>query len=670
MTPNLLNRFKNKIAAIAFAVGSATVVLAPTIALQPNAAADNRPSDQKPISTDELGPLFEELRIYSRPALRRVIAKELSEALKGPDIPSGDDGKVTEIPEHQILRIIATFPSLRKMLKEYAILFPKIDDNDAEQKKARKEFAKKLTEMLAQNDLKERLIRFLSIADPVILSDAGSELGYRHTQFAANHPTIREGKTVPASNLKEMLIRFIQGAKKELVFNVFDFDLQEVADALVERAKAGVKIRGGIDSGVIDTRPEVKKIFKYLKSNGIEIYSVDSVKLNHQKIWSRDYTTRNAEVLFSSGNATQSCIGPEGDLTRVSGDERPKDSLPNANHMVQMQSQAIALLVNHELTKTLDMGLRGAQYPLGGVYKLFGEIETPSQKTNPSVTIAFTPKGGLGDLNRDVIAKYISLSSGAIDFVQFAFSSQIVEQALFKKMQEFHAAGKPFDLKLVGDLNFSRQYWAVPLSIIGMKAVEIKKGDVSIKAYVEDEASPWVQILSKEEMTRLRQGIHAPPPAYGKHTYRPPDGGEPVEYEVKIHHKIMVTPEIAILGTSFNFSAGAADGNNEQLALFEDPEMVLNGQSILEYLFQNSQGTLYQTVLDTGFKRWKAAFGRGLKPQEAKAAYEKALAKALKDSCNDALKPAKKEPVDGEAQISIRPLNRIFAGPVISTASP
>lgn len=638
------------------------------------AFADRDPDDS-PISVEALGELFKEVRIYARPALRKAIAKELAEALQGGNIP--DDSQIKELPEHQILRIMADFPVLRNLLKEYAAKFPEIDEKDAEQKKARKEFSKQFTELLEKNGLKEKVLRELNLVAPVTITERGGAPSYRNTRFYANHPTILGGKTVAKSNMKQLIIDFINDTKpgEEIAFNVFEFNLIDIAEAMVAAQKRGVKIRGGIHAKLVESSEKVKAVFDLLKKNGVDVYAVNSVGLNHQKMIARLSTTQgHSEVVFSSGNFTQSCIGPEGDLVDVPDGERPKDSLPNANHMIIVESEAIALLVHHELTKTLEMGLRGSEYPLGGLYKFYGEIEN-GQKENPNVTVAFTPRGGLGDLNRDVIAREIEATKGPYSFVQFAFSSTIIEQALFEKAKAQKDAGKPIDLQIVGDLSFARAEWAVTLAVIGVKVIPIKKGDKSVNVFIEDPSSRWTKLLSKSEMTKLREGVMAPPAAYGRHVYKPPNGDKSLEYEVKVHHKVMHTESSAILGTSFNFSAGAVDGNNEQLLLFRDPEMVLKAQSIFEYLKRYSQGSLYDVLIsnDLSFKRWKSEFGTAeMSEAEARTAFEKDLKAAIKDSCSDALKPdQKKTPSDGsEAQIFKLPENRVFAGPVISTVSP
>jgi len=67
--------------------------------------------------------------------------------------------------------------------------------------------------------------------------------GYSNLQFFVNHPYYFEQRLVRPTNLVNVWKEFLQSAKKEIVLNVFDFDLVEIADTLIARSRAGVKVR-------------------------------------------------------------------------------------------------------------------------------------------------------------------------------------------------------------------------------------------------------------------------------------------------------------------------------------------------------------------------------------------------------------------------------------------
>ena len=206
---------------------------------------------------------------------------------------------------------------------------------------------------------------------------------------------------------------------------------------LLQKKQSGISVRVGIDLAVINARPEVKAIYESLLAAGIQVNAVDSVGLNHQKIAARDWSTPDASVLLSSGNLTQSCIGPEGDLkgkeALIVNSEDLKYSIPNANHAIQIRSKLLAQMVLNELTKTIDLKLRGNEYPQSGIYRVFAR--GGARANAPSITIAFSPRGGFGDLNRDFIKQVIDSTSGPVKTLQFAFSSKVIEESLFARAQ-------------------------------------------------------------------------------------------------------------------------------------------------------------------------------------------------------------------------------------------
>jgi len=177
--------------------------------------------------------------------------------------------------------------------------------------------------------------------------------GYTDLKLFVNHPYYLNQKLIEPHNLIEVWKRFILSAEKEVILNVFDFDLEDIAEALIQQSKKGLEVIVGIDKkSVIDVRPEVKLIHDKLIENGIKVTGVIPVGLNHQKITAIDWSLpEKAAVLFSSGNLTNSCLEPEGDLKGTV--PLPIESVPNANHLLTMKSWLLSNLVHHELTKTL-----------------------------------------------------------------------------------------------------------------------------------------------------------------------------------------------------------------------------------------------------------------------------------------------------------------------------
>lgn len=433
------------------------------------------------------------------------------------------------------------------------------------------------------------------------------EWGYSELKVFSTHPYFRtvNGKrtTVAASNAVQVWSDFLARAQKEIILNVFDFDLQQVAKVLVDKAQSGVDVRVGIDKGVIAARPEVKNVHDRLVQGGVKVTPVDSVALNHQKVAAIDWSdVALARVLFSSGNLTQSCLGPEGDLVQIPKAQRPSKSIPNANHVVTMKSWLLATLVHHELTKTLDPGFqyRGSQYPTTGSYQVTGpgvDPETFEAYPEPSLVVSFSPGGGYRNINRNLIAHFVRNSTGPVRMTQFAYSSAEVAQALRERAERDTQATGKFDFKSVGDTPFAVQFWSQFLKMSGLELVEQKDGR---KLYDLSSENDWVRFLSQEQLKRLREGVRIAPIEYGTHAVKV--GGVNHQVTAKIHHKIISTGPYAVAGTSFNFSEGA-ETNNEQIMVFRDPTMVDYVNGATEWLFARSPRSVFQEAMRRNERR-------------------------------------------------------------------
>jgi phosphatidylserine/phosphatidylglycerophosphate/cardiolipin synthase-like enzyme len=416
---------------------------------------------------------------------------------------------------------------------------------------------------------------------------------YSYTPEEASQPV-----EVPAANLVTVWDQFLRSAVEQIDLNVFDFDLESIAQTLIEQGRKGVRVRVGIDEAEsLNKRAEVQRIYQMLKASGVvDVVPVNSVGLNHQKMVAIDWeNVENAKVLFSSGNLTQSCLDPEGDLKGQV--PLPPNSIPNANHVITMQSWLLANLVHHELSKTLDpeLKLRGAGYPMTGAYQVTGpQIERPDEllseaRPQHSLIISFTPGGGFKDINTHLIARLINEQPGPIRLVQFSFSSDVVGEALLERAQRAFHEKDEFDFLAIGDTSFAMRVESELLKISGLKLLKQKKPKK--RYYVEDKAAPWFGAFNGEQWDRLRHKVFIAPPEYVSF---PRSKGKGVkEPNAKIHHKVLSVGNFAIVGTSFNFS-DSAQTNNEQILILHEPDIARRVDGMVRWLVARSGKTVYE----------------------------------------------------------------------------
>ncbi len=543
-------------------------------------------------STLEYAKFFDYSRkLLTRDPVRKFLRETLAEDLAvDPALAAkygADVANARDISEGQLILLLQQNPTVFENVDKYLAEIPPSLSETPEEKAARKKWRAQFKELLNKPGVREEFRRLNNPLEPFLLANPDASAGYSNLKIYFTHPRIKDGQTLPADNPKAEWIKFIQGAKKQYVSNVFDFDLKDVAQALVDAAKRGVEVTQGIDKNVAEARPEVAEIVKFLREGGVNVHLVNSVGLNHQKNAARDWDLPGqGGALFSSGNLTQSCLGPEGDLVKFPG-AKSKFSIPNANHLITMDSDLTANLINHELTKTLrpPYQLRGSDYPLSSAFKIKGTPYPGSTTKEPYIVVTFTPGGGLRDVGQNVISRILVESEGPVDMIQFANSSQPVEQALLARARrEIEKTGK-FEFRSVGDGPFAMQYWS---RFLNMSGYELKT-DGDKKQYVEIPDSEWRKALGEDGFKAFRDSIRMPPPEYGNHKVKV--DGQSVDVSAKIHHKVIISQDAVNAGTSFNFSA-AAQSNQEQFVVVVDRGVADEMRAALNFLHSNSRGSV------------------------------------------------------------------------------
>ncbi|CAN5473400.1 hypothetical protein BH10BDE1_BH10BDE1_26060 [soil metagenome] len=468
-----------------------------------------------------------------------------------------------------------------------------------------------------KNDL-ERVVRELNHRHDVVdttkhvrLIPPAGRAGYEELKIFVSHSYRIGDKLRPADDLELVWANFIRQAQKEIILNVYEFDDETVAAALIEAKKRNVRVQVGLDAGVLKKKPVDRALADRLKASGIDVVEVDSAGLNHQKVVAIDWSYPDlARALFSSGNLTRSCLDPRGDLGYLTAEKYSEyghrtfsggvRSIPNANHVITMKSWLASNIVVHELTKTFskELGLRGSSYPTSGAYQITGpgvDPETFEAYPKNSFIIAFTPGGGYRGVNKNILAYLIKKSDGPVRLVQFAFAAGEVSDALLARAErDLQLTGK-FDFVGVGDTPFAMQKWSQFLKMSGYKRLNEKKktGDKTVKItrFLKDADDPWTKSLTADQLAELQKHIFIGPLAYGNSHAR--IDGQDIEVSAKIHHKLLSMGDFAVVGSSFNFSK-SAETNNEQILVFNDPEMAQVVRGITAELAATSPRTVFE----------------------------------------------------------------------------
>lgn len=573
--------------------------------------------------------------ILTRPSARNLIEDILADDLV---IVNGNMGdfeipKGKNISETQLMMLMDQNPEFVDDVEKYVKQVPKdAEAETATSKKLREKWKERFTNILSDEELRKK---FRSQNNPLEPYEISDKRGYSKVKTYVNHPRIVDGKTLEADDLKKVWIDQIRGAKKEISINVYDFDLEEIADELIKAKERGIKVKVGIDKSVIEERPEVKKVFDKLKKKKVFVHAVDSVGLNHQKMMAIDWSLEGqGKVVFSSGNLTQSCLGMEGDLKDVPAHLRPKKSIPNANHVITMNSDSISSIISHEISKTIDHGfqLRGkSYYPMGGVFKVWGEGKG---KERSYLLLAFSPNGALKAPNKNFISQAIANTTGPVKMVQFAYSSEVINDALLARAKKEIADKGKFVFKSVGDTPFAMMDWSKFLNMSGLELIRADDKAIPPK-YIELEESEWKKVLGEKRFNELRNDIRVAPEAYGNHYVEVVD--EKMKVTSKIHHKLLITGEdqakVAVTG-SFNFSNGA-ETNQEYLLMFKDEKVTKELEGAADYLYKESKASVFEEAYTRNIRR---NFDDAIPEESAHSSLRLKGRFPAKKKCNELLK--------------------------------
>lgn len=508
----------------------------------------------------------------------------------------GLEEKSSSLSTTQVLYILHHTRIHWALMDMYFARVTKENLETGEIKSFRKELRKKIRDIVKQNGLDETINQLNNPTQPVQFKVAGQVSTFDNLTTFVNHPSLNDpmdphSTHIPADDLKQVVLDFIAGAKKSIMYNVFEFNLLDIAKALAQKNKEGVSVHGGIDEATTTLDERNIAVRDFLLANASDTFKttlVESAGLNHQKIMVRDWGTPNAAILYLSGNFTQSCIGPEGDLMDIPESLRPQQSIPNANHAISIKGLLPALVTYYQLRKTLIHELRGQnQYPVDGSYLLPGPKNESDQDF---IILAYSPNGGMGDVNKDLIHRVITESHGPIWTMQFAFSSPELIQAIEEKAKmEFKEHGA-FDFRAVGDPPFARQYWSGFLALSGLQQ------NTETKIYSEKEDFSLKVHLTDTQLKQWRSGIRIDPKTFGE--FHIEVNGEKRKVSAKVHHKVMIFLQdlLAIAGTSFNPSNNA-EGNQEQLMLIHSKSAVKRLAGAFAYLYFNSPESLHTHAL-------------------------------------------------------------------------
>jgi hypothetical protein len=201
----------------------------------------------------------------------KILYATLNEAFKD-SIGTGATG----LTMSQMLYLLQATTDNWDDIRDYMAKVPSdADAKDPQYDQIRAKFRAMLDVYLKDEQFMHRMARHNNPTQPLLLEGERGGQAFTSMKMYVNHPSLVDPNDpskgeIPADNLRQLVVDFIKGAETEIWYNVFDFDLKVVADALVDAHKNGREVHGGIDKSVVEERPEVQAMVDILNKNGDE----------------------------------------------------------------------------------------------------------------------------------------------------------------------------------------------------------------------------------------------------------------------------------------------------------------------------------------------------------------------------------------------------------------
>lgn len=389
-------------------------------------------------------------------------------------------------------------------------------------------------------------------------------------QVAFNHRSDQRYRS-PVSNrwrqgddLEAMVLAAIRAARSELLVAVQELSLPRVAEALVERHRAGVAVKVVLENtystpwseqhpALLEPhqRQRQEQLHRLGQGDAVAILRQGGVPLlddtadgsagsglMHHKFLVADRRV----VVTGSANFSPSCIHGDPDDPRTRG---------NVNHLLRFESGPLAELFAAEHSRLWGDGPGGQPDSRFGTGKGGGGAHRVLVAGTP-VEVLFAPHrrddpaNGLRWLERQLAGV-----RERIDMALFVFSSQPLADAL----AGLHQRG--VRLRLLADPGFASRPFSEVLDLLG---VSLPDRDCQLEA-------------GNRVWQRPLEGVGTPRLA----------GGD------KLHHKLAVLDGRSVLSGSFNWSPSAAHQNDETLLRIDSPQLAAHFEREIDRLWRGAE---------------------------------------------------------------------------------
>jgi competence ComEA-like helix-hairpin-helix protein len=386
---------------------------------------------------------------------------------------------------------------------------------------------------------------------------------FNHSESSEYQEPYRQ-QTRLGDNLEQQIINAISQAKSTVDVAVQELRLPKVTQALVDRQKAGVKVRlilentysrpwsslspdevSQLEKREQERYQEFRKFVDLNQDNNLSLEEINQrdalAILQNAKIpWIDDQADGSAGsdlmhhkfvivdnriVIVTSANFT---------LSDVFGDFTKANSLGNANNLLQIDSPELASLFTEEFNIMWGDGPGGKPDSLFGLKK---PMRVPKTITlnQTRITVQFSPTSPTqpwSNTSNGLIGKTLNKATKSIDMALFVFSEQLLANILETRHQQ------NVPIRALIEPQFAFRSYSEALDMMGFALGE--------KCKYEVDNHPWKYPITSVGVPTLPKGD-------------------------LLHHKFAVIDSQTVITGSHNWSDAANNGNDETLIIIESP---------------------------------------------------------------------------------------------------
>ena len=413
-------------------------------------------------------------------------------------------------------------------------------------------------------------------AGPAAAADGMSVYFNQRRQARYRSPltgTMRQG-----DDLEQVVLDVVAGARHSVSLAVQELTLPRIAQALVERHRAGVNVRvvlensystpwsrqhpselddharhrwqrlhdladGDQDGAVTQAERRAGDAVALLLDDGVPLLddtadgSAGSGLMHHKFL-----VVDGREVVTGSANFTSSGIH---------GDAGAPGTRGNTNHVVRIRSTALAGLFEEEFARLWGDGPGGLEDGRFGLGKAGGGSVRLRQGEG-QLEVLFAPHSRRdGNNGLAFIERVLATARTQVDMALFVFSDQGVANRLET------LARRGVNIRLLVDPGFATRSYSELLDLAGVVRPDRR-------CRVETGNKPWPPGLAEVGIPQLARGD-------------------------KLHHKFAVVDNTTVITGSFNWSPSAAHQNDETLLVIKHPKLADAFRREFGRLWQNAE---------------------------------------------------------------------------------